>query len=210
MKVVAINGSPNEKGNTYSALKTVAAELEKDNIEVEIIHIGNQAIKGCSSCGGCFMSQNQKCVTTGDAVNEVVAKMAEADGILLGSPVYFSGAAGTMKAFLDRAFFVASANGGLFRHKVGAAVVAVRRTGGITAWEELNRFINFSEMLMPASNYWNVIYGRSPGEAEQDEEGKQVMRVLGKNMAWLMKLVENGKDIPAPPQEDKVFMNFIR
>ena len=144
-------------------------------------------------------------------MNEWVQRMKEADGILLGTPVYFSGVNGSMKSFLDRAFFVASANGGLFRHKVGAALAAVRRSGGLPAFEELNRFIFFSEMLMPTSNYWNVIYGASPGEAEQDAEGKQIMRVLGKNMAWLLKLVENGKDkVPAPPREDKVFMNFIR
>lgn len=211
MKVVAFNGSPNEKGNTYAALKMVAAELEKENIQVEIIHVGNKNIRGCTSCGGCFKSQDQRCITTDDPVNQWISKMAEADGILLGSPVYYSSVAGTMKAFLDRAFFVASVNGGLFRHKVGAAVAAVRRSGGLPAFEELNRFICFSEMLMPTANYWNVIYGGAPGEAKKDEEGKQIMRVLGKNMAWLMKLVESGRNhVPAPPPENKVFMNFIR
>lgn len=210
MKVVAFNGSPNKKGNTYAAIKTVAAELEKENIQVEIIDVGSKAILGCIACGSCGKNQDERCFLD-DPVNEWVQKMKEADGILLGTPVYFSGVNGSMKSFLDRAFFVASANGGLFRHKVGAALAAVRRSGGLPAFEELNRFIFFSEMLMPTSNYWNVIYGASPGEAEQDAEGKQIMRVLGKNMAWLLKLVENGKDkVPAPPREDKVFMNFIR
>lgn len=211
MKVVAFNGSPNEKGNTYAALRMVAAELEKENITVEIIHVGDQTIQGCTSCGGCIRAQNQKCAISGDPVNQWIEKMIEADGILLGSPVYYSSVNGTMKAFLDRAFFVATVNGGLFRHKVGAAVVAVRRSGGLPAFEELNRFICFSEMLMPTANYWNVIYGGAPGEAEKDEEGKQIMRILGKNMTWLMKLVENGKErVPAPPPEAKVFMSFIR
>lgn len=211
MKVVAFNGSPHEKGNTYAAIKMVAGELEKENIEVEIIHVGREGIHGCTACGRCAGNQDEKCVITSDPVNEWIRKMKEADGILLGTPVYFSGVNGTMKSFLDRAFFVASANGGLFRHKVGAVLAAVRRSGGLPAFEEINRFICFSEMLMPTSNYWNVIYGGSPGEAEQDEEGKQIMRILGKNMAWLLKLVENGKDkIPAPSREQKVFMNFIR
>ena len=137
--------------------------------------------------------------------------MKEADGIILGSPVHYASVAGTMKSFLDRAFYVISSNKSMLRHKVGTAVVAVRRSGGIPAFEQLNNYINYSEMLMPTSNYWNVIHGTAPGEAKGDEEGRQVMRVLGKNMAWLMKLVEFGKDkIEEPEIEDKIFTNFIR
>ena len=136
--------------------------------------------------------------------------MKGADGIILSSPVHFSAIAGTMKSFLDRAFYVTSVNGGMLRHKVGAAVVAVRRSGGLPTFDQLNNFINYAEMLMPTSNYWNVIHGRSPGEVSQDTEGVQIMRVLGKNMAWLMKLVEHGKSTITPPQrEDKIYMNFI-
>lgn len=211
MKVVAINGSPKKDGNTYNSLKAVAEELEKDNIEVEIIHIGNKAVSGCIACGGCGRNRNGKCTIQGDDVNEWIQKMKEADGILLGSPVHFSGIAGIMKSFLDRAFYVASANNGMFRHKVGAAVVTVRRSGGVTVFDQLNHFINYSEMLMPGSNYWNVAHGSAPGEVLQDQEGLQIMRVLGKNMAWLLKLVEYGKaQVEAAPREGKVFTNFIR
>lgn len=210
MKVIAINGSPKKNGNTYEAIKAVAAELEKENIEVEIIHIGNKKISGCLGCGGCARNQNEKCVID-DQANEWIQKMKEAEGIILGSPVYYSAMAGNMKAFLDRAFYVASANGGLFRHKVGASVVAVRRSGGIPTFDQLNNYITYSEMIMPTSNYWNVVYGARPGEAAQDEEGMQIMRVLGKNMAWIMKLIEFGKDkVEEPEKEKKIFMNFIR
>ena len=137
--------------------------------------------------------------------------MKSADGILLGSPVHYAAMGGTMKSFLDRAFYVSGVNGGMMRHKVGASVVAVRRSGGLPAFNQLNNFLCYSEMLMPTSNYWNVIHGASPGEAKQDAEGVQIMRVLGKNMAWLMKLVENGNGKVMPPaQEDKCYMNFIR
>ena len=211
MKVVAFNGSPNKKGNTYNAIETVATELEKEGIEVEIVHVGNKLIRGCIACGGCSRNQNERCVLEKDEVNEWIQKMKEADGIILGSPVYYSAIAGTMKSFLDRAFFVATSNGGMFRHKVGASVVAVRRSGGIPVFDQLNNYINYSEMIMPTSNYWNVAYGAAPGEVMQDEEGMQIMRVLGKNMSWVMKLVESGKSqVKENEKEDKMYTNFIR
>ncbi|MBS6022506.1 MAG: flavodoxin family protein [Paeniclostridium sordellii] len=211
MKVVAFNGSPHKKGNTYNAIETVAKELEKEGIEVEIVHVGNKAIRGCIACGGCSRNQNERCVLDKDEVNEWIQNMKEADGIILGSPVYYSAIAGTMKSFLDRAFYVASSNGGMFRHKVGASVVAVRRSGGIPVFDQLNNYINYSEMIMPTSNYWNVAYGTAPGEVTQDEEGMQIMRVLGKNMAWMMKVVEAGKSqVKENEKEDKIFTNFIR
>lgn len=211
MKVVAFNGSPNKEGNTYHAIKLVADELAKEGIETEIVHVGNKAIRGCIACYQCAKNQDEKCAINNDEVNEYVQKMKEADGIILGSPVHYSGVGGTLKSFMDRAFFVAGVNGGLLRHKVGAAVVAVRRSGGVTTFDQLNHFLNYSEMLLPTSNYWNVIHGRTPGEALQDGEGVQIMRVLGRNMAWLLKLVQNGKGVvPEPEQETKVFTNFIR
>lgn len=210
MKVVAFNGSPNKEGNTFHAIKMVAAELEKEGIEVEIVQVGNKTIRGCLACGVCAKTKDERC-TIKDEVNDWIQKMKEADGIIFGSPVHYSGISGTMKAFLDRAFYVAGANGSLFRHKVGAAVVAVRRSGGMPALDQLNKFICYSEMLMPTSNYWSVIHGAAPGEVEKDEEGKQIMRVLGKNMAWLLKLVQLGKEkIGEPEIEEKVMMNFIR
>ena len=210
MKVVAFNGSPKKEGNTYHAIKMVAEELEKEKIEVEIIHVGNKVIRGCLACNGCVRNQNEKCVIN-DEVNDWIQKMKEADGIILGSPVHYASVGATMKAFLDRASYVTSVNKSMLRHKVGAAVVAVRRSGGVPTFNMLNNYINYSEMLMPTSNYWNVIHGAAPGEVEQDEEGKQIMRVLGGNMAWLMRLVEFGKGkVEEPEKEDKAFTNFIR
>ncbi|KGK87729.1 2-amino-4-deoxychorismate dehydrogenase [bioreactor metagenome] len=211
MKVIAFNGSPKKDGNTYEAIKAVANELEKENIEVEVIHVGNKVIRGCLACGGCSRNMNERCVIENDEVNEWIQKMKEADGIILGSPVHYSAIAGTMKSFLDRAFLVTSVNSGILRHKVGASVVAVRRSGGVPTFDQLNNYINYSEMVMPTSNYWNVVHGTEPGEATQDEEGMQIMRVLGKNMSWLMKLIHSGKNnIEENQKEDKVFMNFIR
>lgn len=209
MKVIAINGSPKAKGNTYHAIKLVFEEMEKFGIETEIIHVGNQVFRGCMACGACAKNRDEKCIFD-DGINDIIQKMKKADGIILGSPVHYSAIAGTMKSFLDRAFYVAGVNGGLFRHKVGASVVAVRRSGGLPTFNQLNNFINYSEMLMPTSNYWNVIHGRAPEEVLQDEEGIQIMKVLGKNMAWLLKLVENGKNIPAPEKDKKIFTSFIR
>ncbi|WP_010233531.1 flavodoxin family protein [Clostridium arbusti] len=211
MKVVAFNGSPNKEGNTYHAIKILAGELEKEGIETEIVHVGNKVVRGCIACNNCVKNKNERCIISTDPVNEWIQKMKEADGIILGSPVHYSAIAGTMKSFLDRAFYVTSVNDGMLRHKVGASVVAVRRAGGIPTFNQLNNYINYSEMLMPTSNYWNVINGTAPGEAMQDEEGVQIMSVLGKNMAWLMNLVENGKGkVKEPEREEKVFMNFIR
>jgi multimeric flavodoxin WrbA len=210
MKVVAFNGSPNREGNTYQALRMVAAELENEGIEVEIVQVGNKAIRGCTACYQCAKNKNEKCVLPGDDVNEWVQKMKEADGIILGSPVHYAAVGGTMKSFLDRAFFVTGVNDSMLRHKVGASVVAVRRSGGLPTFDQLNNFLNYAEMLIPTSNYWNVIHGRAPGEVTQDIEGVQIMRVLGKNMAWLMKLVQHGKGvIAAPERESKTFFSFI-
>ncbi|PKM51742.1 MAG: flavodoxin family protein [Firmicutes bacterium HGW-Firmicutes-7] len=211
MKVIALNGSPKKEGNTYHAIKMVADELEKEGVEVEIIHVGNKLIRGCTACDQCAKNKNEKCILSGDEVNEWIQKVKDAEGIIIGSPVHFSSMGATLKAFLDRAFYVSSVNNGLFRHKVGASVVAVRRSGGVPTFEQLNNYINYAEMLMPASNYWNVIHGAKPGEALKDEEGTQIMSLLGKNMAWLMKLVENGKgSVKEPERVGKTFTNFIR
>ncbi len=210
MKVVAFNGSPRKEGNTYEAINLVAEQLRKENIDVEIIHVGNKKIQGCTACKTCFKTKNEACIID-DEVNEWIQKMKEADGIIFGSPVHFSDIGATMKAFLDRAIYVSSSNGGLYKHKVGAGVVAVRRSGGLPAYNQLNNYIGYSEMLMPTSNYWNVVYGTNPGDALKDEEGIQIMRILGKNMAWLMKLVEFGEGkVQKPEPEKKIYMNFIR
>jgi multimeric flavodoxin WrbA len=155
-------------------------------------------------------NQDEKCIID-DEVNGWIQKMKEADGIIIGSPVHYAAIAGTMKSFLDRAFYVTSVNGMMLRHKVGAPVVAVRRSGGMPTFNQLSNYINYSEMMMPTSNYWSVIHGTTPGEAEKDEEGKQIMRILGKNMAYLMEVMKNAEgEVEAPEVERKKMMNFIR
>lgn len=211
MKVIGINGSPKREGNTYHALKLVEKELNNQGIELEIIHVGNKLIHGCLSCGQCAQNRDEKCAIKGDAVNLWIQKMKDADGLILGSPVYYSAISGTMKSFLDRAFYVAGVNGSLFRHKVGASVVAVRRSGGIPTFDQLNHFLNYSEMVLSTSNYWNVIHGASPGEVLTDEEGTQIMRVLGQNMSWLLKSLQYSIEaVPAPVKVNKIYTNFIR
>ena len=211
MKVIGFNGSSRKKGNTACSLNTVFAELNKAGVKTDMIHVGKEKIQGCIACHGCIKNQNEACTLEDDPVNEWIQKIKKADGILLGSPVHFSGVAGTMKAFLDRAFFVSSVNGGLFRNKVGAAVAAVRRSGGISTVDSLNHYINYSEMIMPSSNYWNVAHGLEPGEMEQDAEGKQIMAVLGRNMAWIMRVIGHAKEhISAPEPVAKTMTNFIR
>ncbi|MDR0391669.1 MAG: flavodoxin family protein, partial [Planctomycetaceae bacterium] len=150
-------------------------------------------------------------VSFDDTVNELLPKMIAADGLVLGSPVYFSGINGTIKSFLDRAFFVSWVNGGLFRLKIGASVVAARRSGGTPAFDQLNKYFQISELMTVGSCYWNVIHGFSPGEANQDLEGLQIVRTLGRNLAWMLKLVEHGKGHVAPPiSEEPVMTNFVR
>lgn len=211
MNVVAFNGSPKEHGNTAAALQLVAAELEQAGINVQIVHVGNQLVRGCIACNACVKQQNERCAIEGDPVNDWIQLMKGADGILIGSPVHFASIGGTMKSFLDRAFFVTAVNGSLLRHKVGAAVVAVRRSGGVTTFDHLNHYINYAEMLQPAANYWNVIHGTRPGDTTGDGEGEQIMRTLGRNMAWLLRLIEHGRSqIPAPDLERKVYTNFVR
>ncbi len=211
MKVVAFNGSPRREGNTYYAFSLIGEQLRKAGIEFEIIHMGDKAVRGCIACMGCAKNQNEKCVIATDEVNDWIQKMKEADGILLGSPAFFSGIAGTMKSFLDRAFLVANVNNSMLRNKVGAAVVAVRRSGGVFTFDALNHYLLFSEMIMPTSNYWNITHGTEPGEASQDGEGSQIMRVLGKNMAWLLKVLAAGAASVEPiVREEKEMTNFIR
>ncbi len=211
MKVVAFNGSPHKEGNAYHALKLVLAELEKEGIETEIVNVGTKKVNGCVACLKCHKSKDQRCAQSKDKVNDWIQKMIGADGIILGSPVHFASASATMTAFLDRAFYVAGANGGLFRHKVGTAVVAVRRAGATVTLDQLHRYLLYAEMFLPSSNYWNIIHGALEGEALQDAEGCQTMQVLGRNMAFLMKSIENGKaTIQQPDKVRKVFTNFIR
>lgn len=207
MKVVAFNGSPKAEGNTYTAIKLVTDKLEGAGIDVEMIHVGNRVIRGCLACNRCIKNRDERCVIDDD-VNGWIQKMKDADGIIISSPVHFAAIAGTMKSFLDRAFYVANMNKGMFRHKVGAAVVAVRRSGGVPAFNQLNNYLSYSEMTMPTANYWNVIHGTKPGDALQDGEGVQIMQVLGENMVMALKQRETS--VAVPELQRKVYTNFIR
>ena len=209
MKVIAINGSPRPKGNTWFALKTVGEVLVAEGIDFEMIHVGHKSIHGCMACRKCAENKDNMCSIRNDVLNKYLPVIKEADGIILGSPVYYAGIAGTMKCFLDRLFYVSGANGNWMRHKVGAAVVALRRSGGSATWSSLNYYLTISEITVASSNYWNIIHGRQEGEAEQDTEGIQIMQVLGANMAWLLKLKQADTKILTPPPVQKTFMNFI-
>jgi len=211
MKVLAINGSPRENGNTAQAIQILLKELQSEGIETELVTIGQKSIHGCISCFKCAETKDGRCAAFNDTVNELLPKMVEADGIVLGSPVYFCGINGTIKSFLDRAFFVSWINGGLLRLKIGASVVATRRSGGTAAFDQLNKYFQISELMTVGSCYWNVIHGFQPGEVQQDPEGLRIVRTLGRNMAWLLKLAENGKGQVALPQSDEpVMTNFVR
>lgn len=189
MNVVAFNGSARRDGNTAILVRRALEELEKEGIETELVQLAGERIRGCTACRGCVANQDGRCTIDDDVVNECIRKMVEADGIILASPTYFADVSAEMKALIDRAGFVARANGGLFRRKVGAAVVAVRRAGAIHAFDSINHFFFISEMVVPGSIYWNLGFGHAPGEVESDQEGIETMRVLGSNMAWLLKMI---------------------
>ncbi|MDR7667236.1 flavodoxin family protein [Methanosarcina sp. Z-7115] len=187
MKVVAFNGSPRKDGNTEILIRHVLAELEREGIETETVHVGGKSIHGCIACGKCFENKDKKCVMDKDIVNNCIEKMLEADGIILASPTYFADLTPELKALIDRAGFVSKANGELFRRKAGAAVVAVRRAGSVHVFDSINHFFTISQMIIPGSNYWNMGIGLDEGDVEKDEEGIRTMQVLGQNMAWLLK-----------------------
>lgn len=205
MKVLLINGSPNAKGCTFTALNEVAGALNKEGVETEIVHIGHKDIRGCIGCRVC--KKTGKCVFD-DIVGEVQAKFAEADGIVVGSPVYYSGPNGTLISFLDRMFYSSPADK---RFKVGAAVVSCRRGGNTATFDVLNKYFTINQMPIVSSQYWNMVHGNNPDEVKQDIEGLQTMRTLGKNMAFLMKAIALAKEeYGLPEREDITFTNFIR
>ncbi|MDD4253946.1 MAG: flavodoxin family protein [Methanofollis sp.] len=189
MKVVAFNGSPRKDGNTARLLVAVLTELEKEGIETELVQIGGKKVHGCTACAKCFENQDGKCVIDNDFVNDCIARMAAADGIIIGSPTYFADVSTEVKALIDRAGYVALANGGMFTRKAGAAVVAVRRAGAVHACDTINHLFGISNMYTVGSSYWNIGIGLAPGDVEKDEEGLQTMQNLGQNMAWLLKKI---------------------
>ena len=190
MKIIGINGSPRKGGNTEIAIRTVFAELEKEGFETELIQLGGKQVHGCMACGKCREKKDGRCQIKNDLLNEIIAKMVEADGIILGSPVYFADITSEMKALIDVAGYVTRGNGHLLRRKVGAAVIIERRGGALHAFETLNNFFLINQMIVPGSSYWNFAFGGAPGEVLKDEEGIRTMKTLGENMAWLMKKLE--------------------
>ena len=187
MKVLGINGSARKDGNTAIMIKSVFSELEKEGIETELLQFSGKTIHGCKACMKCFENKDKRCAFDNDDFNGCLEKMIEADGIILGSPTYFTDVTAEMKGLIDRAGFVSFANGRFFRRKTGAAVVAVRRAGSIHVFDTLNHFFFITEMMVPGSSYWNMGFGMNKGEVEKDEEGLRTMKVLGENMAWMMK-----------------------
>jgi len=206
MKVLLVNGSPNKKGCTYTALCEVEKELNKSNIETEVFHLGNQPIRGCTACRKC--SELKKCVFD-DAVNVALDKANTTDGFIFGSPVHYAAASGFITPFLNRCFY---SGGYLFAYKPGAAVVSCRRGGATSAFDQLNKYFSINNMPIVSSQYWNMVHGNTPEEVLQDLEGLQTMRTLGRNMAWLLKSIEAGQKagVPSPEKEEKVKTNFIR
>ena len=205
MKVLLINGSPNAAGNTYIALNEMVKVFADNNIETEIVHVGNKVVRGCIGCRKC--RENGKCVFD-DVVNETAPKFAECDGLVVGSPVYYASANGTMISFLDRLFFSSSFDK---RMKVGASVVAARRGGLSSTFDGLNKYFSICGMPIASGQYWNSVHGRVPGEATYDEEGLQGMRTLANNMVFLMKAIALGKmEFGLPEREQPIMTNFVR
>lgn len=205
MKVLLVNGSPHKNGCTYTALTIVAETLNKEGIETEIMYLGNKPIAGCIGCGKCFDSG--KCFRD-DIVNDFIRKTAECDGFVFGSAVHFASATGAITSFMDRAFMIPSK----MKNKPAAAIVSCRRGGATASFDQLNKYFTIRCMPVISSNYWNMVHGSNPADVMKDEEGVQTMRVLGKNMAWILKCIEAGKQagITAPVSEEKIYTNYIR
>lgn len=206
MKVLAINGSPRKNGNTYQALNAMRRILALSEIETEIITLGNQEIRGCIACGSC--SKTGKCALADENFAQWTEKMVQADGLILGSPVYYAGINGTLKAFLDRAFFV---YGDRMRHKVGCAVAVARRSGGMPTFQQLNNYFLISEMIVAPSYYWNAPHGSAPGDVLEDDEGMATVKNLAQNMAWLLQMKqETAQTLPPPKPYPRQYTDFIR
>ncbi len=208
MKVLLVNGAPHEKGCTYTALCEIEKELNNNNIETEIFWLGKNAVRGCIGCGGCA-NNNGHCVFNDDVVNTLIDKAESADGFIFGSAVHYAAPSGTICAVLDRAFYAGSKN---FKYKLGAAVLSCRRAGSTAAFDVLNKYFTISNMPVVSSGYWNMVHGSKAEDVLQDSEGLQVMRTLGKNMAWLLKCIDLGKNngVLRPEDEPKIRTNFIR
>jgi len=191
MKVTAFNGSARKDSNTAIMLNVVLEELNKQGIETELYQLSGKQIHGCIACYKCMENKDQRCAVKKDVANECIEKMLASDGILLGSPTYFADVSTEMKALIDRAGLVSRANGDMFKRKVGAAVVVARRGGSVHAFDSMNHFFLIGQMIIPGSNYWNMGFGLNKGDVEKDEEAMTGMKVLGENMGWLLKKIND-------------------
>ncbi len=206
MQVLVINGSPHEKGCTFTALSEVAGQLNKEGIQTTFFHIGTGPIRGCTGCRSCL--ETGYCIFSDDPVNACVDLARQADGLIIGSPVYYAGPNGALCAFLDRMFYGKSAG---YAYKPGAAVVNCRRGGAGSAFDRLNKYFTISNMPVVPSQYWNATHGLTPDEVRQDLEGMQIMRTLGRNMAWMLKCMEASRaTVPYPESESRITTNFVR
>ena len=210
MKVLLINGSPNELGCTHEALGEVALALRESGIESELLHIGRGPVRGCIGCGGCARSGTHRCVFGDDPVNTALERMASCDGLVIGSPVHYASAGGSITSFLDRMFY---AGGATLRGKVGAAVVSARRAGTTAALDQLHKYFFISGMPIAPSQYWPMVHGSTPEQVRQDEEGLQIMRMLGRNMAYMLRAFALAREhgiLPPAPEPERKRTSFIR
>ena len=206
MKVLMINGSPHKSGTTNRALKEIGVALEENGVNYEIITVGDKDIVGCKACAAC--SKLGKCINDKDIVNEIIEKVKQADGLIVGSPVYYSGMNGTLKSLLDRVFFGKSC----FANKPATAIAVARRAGTTATVDAINKYFAINNMPIVSSQYWNMAFGSNGEQVEKDEEGMQTMRMIGVNMAWILKCIEAGKEkgIMPPEHEKHVKTNYIR
>lgn len=210
MKVIGFNGSARKDGNTSVLMEKLFETLEVEGVETKLVSLGPKSVNGCLACGKCMENRDGHCIQTGDGLNGWLDEMKEADGIVLGTPVYFATLSGQLKCFMDRTGMVAIANGNMFKRKLGAAVVAVRRAGSVSAFHSINAYFTIAEMIVVGSSYWNMGFGMDKGEVSRDGEGLETMTNLGKNMAWLLKSIEAAKDrVKAPETSVSVRSNFM-
>ncbi len=209
MKVLLINGSPKPKGCTYTALSIVAKELEENGIETEIFQVGSKPVRGCIGCGACAKMGLGKCQFDDDTVNAAIEACKTADAIIVGSPVHYASASGAITSFMDRLFYAGGSN---LAYKPGAVVASCRRGGASATLDQINKYFGITNMPVVSSNYWNMVHGNTPEEVLKDEEGVQTMRILGKNMAWVLKALNIAKEngINPPEREEKIRTNYIR
>lgn len=191
MKVLGINGSSRRDGNTAIAIRAVFRELESHGVETELVQLAGSHLHGCKGCYTCAKTKDRQCVIKDDFLNECLAKMVDADGIVLGSPTYFSDVTAEMKALIDRAGIVSRNNNDMLKYKAGAAVVAVRRGGATHAFDTMNHFLHMMQMFLVGASYWNMVYGREVGDVEKDAEGMLNMKIVGENMAWLLNRIKS-------------------